>query len=398
MIKRLKKILVKIAYGFTLLVLFAASFRIKMMNTMGLSSAAGFALQSSAKETLITMDEVEREFISVPFINKDGKVVERSIKFYRPKNAEGAIPLIYVPHYAIDEGSLDWQTYLLNGWAVASPDEFDTIYNEVLVSDNHAALYTLRNKEDIDKERIAVVGGSASGYTTLMLNGLQLGTVAAITNAPVTNVYFNFKQHFLAANEVNKNWKLLELPITYVAMSVPRFTKNNTYIESLNDPNKWEELSPIGLAKMFSSPIVINHNTSDMLVPVDSTSKAYTYEGHDGSLPADLSTRLPQDNPGNLSKSLEELLPAGTVSTEKIVYADLPLDYEMSYREDVQISINILDDGKVNAINSHNQTNVTEIKTMHFADYLKDMFAKGLGQTEVLSDEKSIAPIGTISG
>ena len=70
----------------------------------------------------------------------------------------------------------------------------------------------------------------------------------------------------------------------------------------------------------------------------------------------------------------------------------------MSYREDVQISINILDDGKVNAINSHNQTNVTEIKTMHFADYLKDMFAKGLGQTEVLSDEKSIAPIGTISG
>ena len=368
------------------------------MNTMGLSSAAGFALQSSAKETLITMDEVEREFISVPFINKDGKVVERSIKFYRPKNAEGAIPLIYVPHYAIDEGSLDWQTYLLNGWAVASPDEFDTIYNEVLVSDNHAALYTLRNKEDIDKERIAVVGGSASGYTTLMLNGLQLGTVAAITNAPVTNVYFNFKQHFLAANEVNKNWKLLELPITYVAMSVPRFTKNNTYIESLNDPNKWEELSPIGLAKMFSSPIVINHNTSDMLVPVDSTSKAYTYEGHDGSLPADLSTRLPQDNPGNLSKSLEELLPAGTVSTEKIVYADLPLDYEMSYREDVQISINILDDGKVNAINSHNQTNVTEIKTMHFADYLKDMFAKGLGQTEVLSDEKSIAPIGTISG
>lgn len=398
MIKRLKKILVKIAYGFTLLVLFAASFRIKVMNTMGLSSAAGFALQSSAKETLITMDEVEREFISVPFINKDGKVVERSIKFYRPKNAEGAIPLIYVPHYAIDEGSLDWQTYLLNGWAVASPDEFDTTYNEVLVSDNHAALYTLRNKEDIDKERIAVVGGSASGYTTLMLNGLQLGTVAAITNAPVTNVYFNFKQHFLAANEVNKNWKLLELPITYVAMSVPRFTKNNTYIESLNDPNKWEELSPIGLAKMFSSPIVINHNTSDMLVPVDSTSKAYTYEGHDGSLPADLSTRLPQDNPGNLSKSLEELLPAGTVSTEKIVYADLPLDYEMSYREDVQISINILDDGKVNAINSHNQTNVTEIKTMHFADYLKDMFAKGLGQTEVLSDEKSIAPIGTISG
>ena len=398
MIKRLKKILVKIAYGFTLLVLFAASFRIKVMNTMGLSSAAGFALQSSAKETLITMDEVEREFISVPFINKDGKVVERSIKFYRPKNAEGAIPLIYVPHYAIDEGSLDWQTYLLNGWAVASPDEFDTIYNEVLVSDNHAALYTLRNKEDIDKERIAVVGGSASGYTTLMLNGLQLGTVAAITNAPVTNVYFNFKQHFLAANEVNKNWKLLELPITYVAMSVPRFTKNNTYIESLNDPNKWEELSPIGLAKMFSSPIVINHNTSDMLVPVDSTSKAYTYEGHDGSLPADLSTRLPQDNPGNLSKSLEELLPAGTVSTEKIVYADLPLDYEMSYREDVQISINILDDGKVNAINSHNQTNVTEIKTMHFADYLKDMFAKGLGQTEVLSDEKSIAPIGTLSG
>lgn len=390
--KRFKKILVKIAYGLALLVIFLASFGLKAMNTLGLSSAAGFALQSSSKETLITMDKVNKEVISISYINKDGKVDTRPIKVYRPKNVTVDIPLIYVPHYEIAEGALEWQTYLSNGWAVASPDEFTSAYNEVLVSDNlvfnNAALYHLRNKEGIDKEQIAIVGGSAGGYTALMLNGLHLGTVASIASAPVSNVYFNFKEHFLAANEVNKNWKLLDLPIPYVAMSVPRFTKNNAYIESLNDPQKWEELSPIGLAKMFSNPIVIVHNTSDMLVPVDSTSKTFTYAEHDGSLPADFSTRIPNGYPGILSHSLEEELPAGTVSTEKFILDDLPADFELQYRENAQFSINIYDDGKVNAINSHNQTNMTEMKTAHFGEYLKAMFAKGLGETEVLTNEK----------
>lgn len=358
-----------------------ASFGLKALDTLGLSSSVTFALQTDAKETLITIDKVDKEVITVPYISKDGKVDKRPVKFYRPKNTTGDIPLVYVPHYAISEGSLEWQTYLSNGWAVASPDEFDNSYNGVLVSDdlvfNNAALYTLRNKEGIDVERIAVVGGSAGGYTTLMLNGLQLGTVAAIANAPVTNVYFNFKKHFLATNEVNKNWKLLALPIPYVAMSVPHFTKNNGYIESLKDPKKWEELSPIGLAKMFSSPIVINHNTSDMLVPIDSTSKTYTYEDHDGSLPADFSTHLPAGYPGILSNSLEEELPADKVSTVKFILAEQPANFELPYQNNVQFSINIYDDGKVNAKNSHNQTSETEVKTIHYGEYLKAMFAKG---------------------
>ncbi len=58
----------------------------------------------------------------------------------------------------------------------AAPYNFKGEYNGVLETDdlvfNNAALYTLRNLDGIDKQRIAIVGGSAGGYTTLMLNGL----------------------------------------------------------------------------------------------------------------------------------------------------------------------------------------------------------------------------------
>ncbi|MBM7642682.1 alpha/beta hydrolase family protein [Streptococcus loxodontisalivarius] len=392
--KRVKKIMKRVALVIVLLLAFLVSFALKALNTLGLDSAVGFAMQPKSRETLITMDQVDKEVISVSYITKEGKVEQRPIKYYRPKDATGNIPLVYVPHYALDEGSVEWQTYLSNGWAVASPDEFTSAYNEVLVSDdlvfNNAALYTLRNKEGIDKERIALVGGSAGGYMTLMLDGLQLGNVAAIANSPVSNVYFNFEKHFLAANEINKNWKLFDLPIPYVAMSVPRFTKNNDYIESLDDFDKWTELSPLGLAKMFSSPIVITHYTSDMLVPVDTTSKTYTYDKHDGTLPDDFSTRLPDNYPGILSHSLEEELPAGSVSTVKYNFSDLPSEFDLPYRTDSQFSINIIDDGKVSAKNSHNQTDTEEVKTILYGYYLTSMFEKGLGQTEVLSTEKAL--------
>jgi len=64
---------------------------------------------------------------------------------------------------------------------------------------NNAALYTLRHQEGIDCQRITIVGGSAGGYMSMMLNALQMGTVASIANSPILNPYFNFHEYFRLA-------------------------------------------------------------------------------------------------------------------------------------------------------------------------------------------------------
>ncbi len=41
----------------------------------------------------------------------------REIAIYKPTNVDGDIPLIYVPHYEIEENTIDFISYIRNGWA-----------------------------------------------------------------------------------------------------------------------------------------------------------------------------------------------------------------------------------------------------------------------------------------
>ena len=218
----MKKVVKKVLFCILCVVIFFGTFMFsaydKVFEILGddyKSAMASFALQGDGAMESLSDEEVVKEIKEISYIKTDGTIDTRTILVCWPANKANDVPLIYIPHYSVEEYTADYVSFIKHGWAVASPYPFSNDYNMTLCTDdlvfNNAALYTLRHMDGIDNQRIAMVGGSAGGYMTLMLNGLQMGTVASIANAPIANAYFNVKEYFPACDEVNRNSGLFDL-------------------------------------------------------------------------------------------------------------------------------------------------------------------------------------------
>lgn len=340
-----------------------------------------FAMQTAASKDL-PLDNVEQYTVDVPYINKAGKVDHRSIRLYVPGNVSRPMPLIYVPHYEMAENAAELRRYLEQGWAVASPAEVLPSHNGLLTDDdlvfNNAALYTLRHMEEFDTQRIALIGGSAGGYTAMMLSALQMGNCATIANSPIANVYFNFYQYFQMAKRDDAPFFLKLVRDSFVPIL--------NHFPDANDTERWEAFSAVGLANCYSSPFVITHVTSDILVPIDQITREFTYDHEGDSMPEGFSTRLPENNPGVLGHSLVDELPAEMTHVAHIILDDPNKDYNMPYDADKQFNILIYDDGPTQSYGSHRATSGTGI--IDDVPYLQAMFERGLAQNEVLTSGK----------
>ncbi len=384
------------------------------------------AMLAQPKEPPAPLENVEKRRLEVHYISKEKKVEMRLMQMFLPMGVKQPMPLIYVPHYEMGEDAYELRKYLKKGWAVASPAEFNDNYNAQLTDDdlvfNNAALYTLRHLPEIDKTRIALVGGSAGGYMTLMLHALQLGICGSVANGPITNVYFNFHQYFQKANRLNlmalaklaaengqveqpSNEKkeplevmqrLAALPIPFLAGLAGIFTPLLNNFPDVEDIGRWEALSPVALTEWFSSPLMVNHNTSDVLVPIDQITKQFTYAKPGESLPEDFDSRLPETNPGKLKYSLEERLPEDETSVERILVTDPNADGVLPFAEDKRFQINIWDNGPVEGYGSHS----SQIGTAKWDDipYLESIFARTAVKANVLTPEKLRAFLGRFNG
>lgn len=353
-------------------------------------NAGSFTLQQEAVEAVRYEGDIHKEIIDIQYITNEGNIETRQILYYRPADVDGDIPLIFIPHYAAEENSADFQSYMSHGWAVASP-VFQNEYNGVLTGNdlvfNNAALYTVRHMEGIDHQRIAIVGGSAGGYMALMLSELQMGTCATIANSPIANVYYNLYVHFPACDEVNRNAAFWDIPIPIQLLVSKSFRVNLENFPDKDDAERWAALSPLGMAKCFSSPTVINHYTGDILVPVDQITKRYTYTESDGSLPDGFPLGLGSDYPGILSHSLEEEADPAETLTERYVLENQHVDMDMPY-SDRLMTINIFDDGPMSAKGSHTAPGTNG--SMDTIPYLEEMFSRTLSDTEKLTSGKMI--------
>lgn len=346
-----------------------------------------FTMQTG--QDLPPLENVSQRRVDIKFINKDGAVETRPIRIYLPEEAVCPCPLVYVPHYEMAEDSAELRRYLAQGWAVASPTAFDNAYNGELTDDdlvfNNAALYTLRHMEELDRQRIALVGGSAGGYTTLMLSALQMGNCVSIATAPISNVYFNFHQYFPQAEAFSGNGDSGEAPF-FLKLVTGMFLPIGENFSHKGDVERWEALSPVGLADCFNSPLVVVHVTSDILVPVDQTTREFTYEKEGDSMPQGFSTRLPLDNPGVLGHSLAEELPLELTHVEHIPITDPDADSVLPYDGEKLFNLNIYDDGPTQATGSHRAAAGTGI--IDDVPYLKEMFSRSLAGTEALMPGK----------
>ena len=399
--KILGKIFRKIAWSILcvviFLVVFGISTAVKLSSLTGID-ANSFTLQRKATEAVKYEGDILKEKYSISYITNEGTIDERQIIVIKPAGVVGNLPLIYIPHYEIDENTVDFHQYMNHGWAVASP-VFSNEYNsEVTGNDlvfNNAALYHIRHMNGIDKERIAIVGGSAGGYMSLMLNMLQMGTCASIANSPIANVYYNLYVYFHACDELNKASSFNSITMPIQMLISKSFRPNLDNFPDVCDADRWAALSPVGLAKCISNPIVVNHYTGDILVPVDQITKKYTYSERNKAFPIDFPIEMGSDYPGILSHSLEEEADPDEICVQYYKLENQNVDMEMT-ASDKLLTINIFDDGPMNPKGTHTAPKTTgNLDTMKF---LEEMFEKTLKGTEKAESAKLILMLERYAG
>ena len=384
------------------------------MSEKKMDMAKVLAILAQPRETPPPLQQVERLRLELPYITKNGTVEVRAVRVVYAAIAAKPMPLIYVPHYEMGEDSLELRDYLAQGWAVACPDAFNDSYNGTLLNDdmvfNNAALFALRQRPEFDANRVALVGGSAGGYMTMMLAGQQLGLCACIANGPITNAYFLTQHYFPQADALNlaalaklqaqaqanavagapeksmveKLQALSALPLPFLAMLTGIFKQKEISKDEQNDVAYWEAVSAVGLADRYTCPIMVNHCTSDVLVPVDQITRRFTYDTPGDSLPADFSLRLPQSFAGKLNRSLEECLPPEATRVARIVVPQhAEEETALPFDADKQFNLNIYDDGPAEGYGTHSAR--MDVGRRLDVPYLSAMFQKTATQTCVLN-------------
>lgn len=346
--------------------------------------------------------EAESRMADIDYIAKDDSIHTRKISIFLPVNVEGKVPMLFCAHYETSKDSYLVRQALSDGIGVACPALFPPEANATMTDDdlvfNNAALHHVRNMPEVDPTRVAVFGGSAGGYMTLMLESLHMGLCAASASSPVANVYFNMKVHFQAANDENMRARAegFNPPMNILGSIYESFIPILENFDGDNDIERYEALSPVGLAQCVSAPTLINHFTSDMLVPVDQISRKYTYEKDGSSVPEGFTTRMSPDLPGILGRSYEEQIPEGRGISKCFLVHDIDADIVHPYDPAKLINIDIYDDGPAEAYSSHRRA----YGKGRIDDYpfLKDMVTRSLAQTETLVPEKLVLLLERFQG
>ena len=173
------------------------------------------------------------------------------------------------------------------------------------------------------------------------------------------------------------------------------FRPNLDNFPDVQDADRWAALSPVGLAKCISNPVVINHYTGDILVPVDQITKKYTLSERNKAFPEDFPITMGSDYPGILSHSLEEEADPDEICVQYYKLENQNVDMEMT-ASDKLLTINIFDDGPMNPKGTHAAPGTTgNLDTMKF---LEEMFEKTLKDTEKAESAKLILMLERYAG
>ena len=397
----MKKIIMKLVWVIVCVFIFAAVFVtscfVKARDIFGGELFTNFAMAGSMSVEKLGEDDYTKEIVDIQYIKEDETVDTREMIICRPSNKKSDVPVVYIPHYALDENTSDFVSYIKRGWAVASPYNFKPKYNGTLVTDdlvfNNAALYTLRHTKGIDAQKIVLVGGSAGGYMTLMLSELQMGNAAALATSPITNTYFNGYKYFPECDEMNRSSGMFDFIMPIQGMVSKSFqTLNNVIGDNIE---KWEAVSPISMAKAVSSPLVMTHNTSDILVPIDQVTHLYTYEENDGTLPKGFNCHLPDRYPGILSKTFEEMANQDELVIHYLKLENFNVTGDLPY-SDKLITIDVIDDGAPTAKGSHSNPKLKG--GFNNLVYLDEVINSGLKNTEVLVKDKILLMLERYNG
>ncbi len=226
--------------------------------------ALGAGLEKLADLEPEIPDDIE-EIKDVEYKNVNGKSLQ--MDFYRPKNADGPLPLLLFIHGGGWRGGKrsDYLVYLTSfpqkGYMTATVTyrlKQDSIYPAAVEDVTDAVKWLFKNGENYgyDPNRIALVGGSAGAHLALLAGYGWENLVAQHTGKKPAN----------RIKAVVDIYGPVDLTTEY-AQNQPLVTGfiGHSYSEK---PELYRQASPVFWLNDSCPPTLILHGTSDTLVPV----------------------------------------------------------------------------------------------------------------------------------
>jgi len=202
----------------------------------------------------------------------DGATATGTARFYLPPElADGAVasaPLIHNAGYPLDEaGGL---RYAERGQIVVHPHEEPD--NPMVRGPNldRALLHACRQLPFVDDSRVFIHGGSAGGYTTLMLVAETFPVNGAAPYVPPVNWGYNAAYFFHNREMARAIPEGSEVPAQPVlAAVVPLAEQKALHYGEDFDSDPWLYSSPITHLDGITCPVLMPISTADILVPID---------------------------------------------------------------------------------------------------------------------------------
>lgn len=243
----------------------------------------------------------------------DGNPQTAQARVFLPPEVHGSsdtkVPLWCNTGYEIDAGGAS--ALLAKGWAVSTPHAHPQNPLDRGPNLDIALLHAARAMPFVDNSRVMIQGGSAGGYTALMVAAETFPVVCVMPGVPPVNWGYNAEYFFHnteLARTVPEGSETPTLPVLSAVIGIAEAGRNSMGPDT--DADSWLMSSPISQLLTLTAPIQVTFSTADMLVPIDQVSDQLIRPREDGRLPQGFTTSIGElmTRP-EATRTLLELLP-----------------------------------------------------------------------------------------
>jgi len=225
--------------------------------------------------------------LKVPYLDMSGRPRTGKARLFVPPGAKEPMPLVVAMHYEL--GLASAAEYLAQGWAAVTPREGLSPFGESM-NVSLAVLQASRLMPFVDQQRIAITGGSAGGYMTLMVASEAFPITAAAAIAPLVNIAYNVE--YFARNAVPaacgaKDEKGNDASRVPVLCSVLEAVKGfGRFLGPVDETwQSWLQNSPVGVTDLITCPAFVPFSTADVLVPINQVADRFVVRAPAGTFP-----------------------------------------------------------------------------------------------------------------
>ena len=238
--------------------------------------------------------------VELTYLDSDGREQTGRARIFVPPalrtDPHQRVPLIHNAGYECGENEA--AGLLAQGYAVSTPHAHPL--NPLGRGPNldRAILHAVRQLSWVDPQRVAIYGGSAGGWMTLMLSADAFPLVWSIPMVPPVHVGYNMA--FISENESRAAAAAESgqprMPVLLQVASIARQAEA-LYGVPFEDP-AYLAVSPLAHLDTITAPTLVTFSTADLLVPIDQVAEELVYDFDAAAFPAGFDTRIPGRFPG----------------------------------------------------------------------------------------------------